>query len=186
MVASKFTSNRPFKFGASDKREFIVDPSEVSQVFINDVNANPVFLGRAKAGSSLSDEVWQIRKVTYDTNQGVTRIEWPQNDQSNASTDYEFAWSSVSALSVTAVTKASPAVVTVSSVGTIANGDKVLFLGVGGMTELNFDGSNIYTVANLDGGAKTFELSGVDSSSYTTYTSGGSVEYGEVVNYTYS
>lgn len=185
MTFSKFTTNRPLKFGQADRREFIVEDSEVSLVVINDANANPIFLGRAKAGVATSEDKWQIRKITYDTNEGVTRIQWPESS-SIASTDYEFVWSSVSNLSVTAATKASPCVVTVSSLGSLENGDKVIFQNVGGMTELDFTGSNIYTVANIDSGAKTFELSGIDSSAYTTYTSGGSVEYGEVVNYTYS
>ncbi len=69
--------------------------------------------------------------------------------------------------SITAITKANPAVVTASSHG-YSNGDDVWINDVGGMTEVN---SRKYTVANKT--TNTFELSGVDSSSYTTYTSGG-------------
>lgn len=69
--------------------------------------------------------------------------------------------------SITGITKANPAVVTAASHG-YSNGDHVWINDVGGMTELN---GRRFTVANKT--TNTFELSGVNSSSYTTYTSGG-------------
>ncbi|BAQ86428.1 putative tail tubular protein B [uncultured Mediterranean phage uvMED] len=69
--------------------------------------------------------------------------------------------------SISAITKANPAVVTAASHG-YSNGDHVWINDVGGMTELN---GRRFTVANKT--TNTFELSGVNSSSYTTYTSGG-------------
>lgn len=178
------TINRPFKFGPKDRREFIVQDSEVSMVAINNTGGCPIFLGRAKAGEPLDEAKWQIRKITYGSNDGVTRVEWPQNSESNASTNFEFIWTTVSTLTITAITQANPAVVTVSSLGTLQDGDQIVIQDVSGMTEVNFDGSNIYTVANSAG--STFELSGIDSSAYTAYSSGGTVTYGEVVNHTYS
>lgn len=71
------------------------------------------------------------------------------------------------AVNITGITKANPAVVTSNAHG-FSNGDVVVIASVGGMTELN---NRIFTVANVT--ANTFELSGVNSSSYTTYTSGG-------------
>ena len=68
---------------------------------------------------------------------------------------------------ITAITKANPAVVTATSHG-YSNGDHIWINDVGGMTEVN---GRRYTVANKT--TNTFELSGVDSSNYTTYTSGG-------------
>ena len=52
------------------------------------------------------------------------------------------------------------------------------------MVSVNFDGSNIYTVSNIAG--NDFDLQGIDTSSYAAYTTGGTVTYGEVINYTYS
>lgn len=69
--------------------------------------------------------------------------------------------------SISAITKANPAVVTATSHG-YSNGDHVWINDVVGMTEVN---ARRYTVANKT--TNTFELSGVNSSSYTTYTSGG-------------
>ncbi len=68
---------------------------------------------------------------------------------------------------ITGITKANPAVVTVSSHG-YTNGTDVWINDVGGMTEVN---GRRYTIANVT--THTFELSGVDSTNYTTYTSGG-------------
>jgi len=176
--------NRPFKWGPNDRREFIVQNSEVSLVAINDTNGNPVFIGRAKIGVALSDAKWQIRKITWDGNQSPTRVEWPQNSSGNASADYEFVWSSDSDLTITGISQANPAVVTVSSIGDLVDGDQIIIQGVTGMTEVNYDGSNIYTVANSAG--NTFELQGTDSTAYGAYSAGGTVVFGNVVNLTYS
>jgi len=75
---------------------------------------------------------------------------------------------------ITGATDADPVVVTYSGDDNYSNGDSVFFTGVAGMTELN---GNEYVVANVDTGANTFELSGVDGTTgYGTYTSGGQVE----------
>ncbi len=71
--------------------------------------------------------------------------------------------------SITAITQANPAVVTSAGHG-YANGDEVEITGVVGMTEVN---NRRFTVANA--AANTFELSGVDSTSYGAYSSGGTV-----------
>lgn len=73
---------------------------------------------------------------------------------------------------ITGISKANPGVVTYSGSDTYANGDRVIISGVVGMTEVN---GREFTVANVDTGANTFELSGVNTSSYTTYSSAGTV-----------
>lgn len=183
-MANPGITNRPQKFGHENRRELITEDSEVSLVATNDENGSPIWYGRAKAGTALSEERWQIRKLTYDSNGGITRVEWPQDSLSNASTNYEFAWSGVSDLTISGISQANPAAVTVSSIGSLANGDIIVITGVTGMTEVNFDGSNYYTVANIAGA--TFELSGINSTAYTAYVSGGSVDYGDYLQYTYS
>ncbi len=84
--------NRPFKFGARDRREFIVEDAEVALQAQNDVNGNPIFLGRAKVGTPTSEAKWQIRAIAYDGAQGVTDVTWPENNEGNPSGDYEFEW----------------------------------------------------------------------------------------------
>lgn len=76
------------------------------------------------------------------------------------------------AQNITGITKANPAVVTYDGADTYANGDKVVITGVVGMSQVN---NREFTVANVDTGANTFELSGVNSTAYDTYTSGGTV-----------
>lgn len=78
----------------------------------------------------------------------------------------------LTAQNITAITKADPAVVTYSGSDTYANADKVIITGVVGMAEVN---NREFTVANVNVGANTFELSGIDSSDYTAYVSGGTV-----------
>ena len=69
---------------------------------------------------------------------------------------------------ITGITKANPAVVSATSHG-FSNGDRVIIYEIfSGMTQPN---RNTYTVANAT--RDTFELSGTDSTSWSTYTSGG-------------
>jgi len=70
---------------------------------------------------------------------------------------------------ITGITKANPGVVTSNAHG-LTNGDRVLITGVLGMVEVN---NREFTVAGAT--ANTFQLSGVNTSSYTTYASGGTV-----------
>lgn len=73
---------------------------------------------------------------------------------------------------ITDVSQANPGVVTYSGSDEFADDDVVRISGVVGMTELN---GNDYTVASLDTGANTFELSGTNTSGFTAYSSGGKV-----------
>lgn len=74
--------------------------------------------------------------------------------------------------SITAISQANPAVVTYAGADTYANGDRVAVTSVSGMTQVN---NREFTVANVNAGANTFELSGVNSTGYDAYTSGGTV-----------
>lgn len=78
----------------------------------------------------------------------------------------------LTAQGVTGITNANPAVLTYSGADTYANGDRVIAASAVGMTQVN---NREFTVANVNAGANTFELQGVDSSAYGTYTSGGTV-----------
>jgi len=72
---------------------------------------------------------------------------------------------------ITGVSKANPAVVTCTN--TLVNGDIITISGVVGMIQLN---TNRYVVTNVTGSNFTlYDLFGnpVDSTGYTTYTSGG-------------
>lgn len=73
---------------------------------------------------------------------------------------------------ITGISRANPAVVTYDGADAYANGDRIIITGVVGMVEVN---NREFTVANVNAGANTFELSGVDSSAYTAWASGGTV-----------
>lgn len=86
------------------------------------------------------------------------------------------SWATTQA-SITGISKANPGVVTVSAVGNLAEGDTVTISNVVGMIQVN---TNRYIVTNFNSGAKTFQLydlfgNPVNTSSYTTYSSGGIV-----------
>lgn len=77
-------------------------------------------------------------------------------------------------LTITGVSQASPGVVTYTGTDP-ANGQEVYIDGVVGMTQLN---GRYFTVANVNTGANTFELTdvfgaNVDTTGYTAYSSGG-------------
>lgn len=78
-------------------------------------------------------------------------------------------------VSISAATKADPCVITAANHG-LSNGDRILISGVVGMTQLN---GNYYVVADVT--TNTFSLTDdddsdeVNSTSYTTYVSGGQI-----------
>lgn len=73
---------------------------------------------------------------------------------------------------ITAISNSGTAIVTTSDYHTFNNGDHVIINHCGGMTEVN---NKRYTVANANAAAKTFELLGINSGTFGTYTSGGVV-----------
>jgi hypothetical protein len=76
--------------------------------------------------------------------------------------------------SVTGASKAATCVVTTSAVAHgFSNGDIVMITGVVGMTEIN---DRVYVIANVT--TYTFELSGVNSSAYGVWSSGGTITKG--------
>lgn len=72
------------------------------------------------------------------------------------------------AVSITAVTKASPGVVTYGGAVHPANGDYIAVT-ANGMHQIN---DRILRIANVNTTAKTFELEGEDTTSYDTFISG--------------
>lgn len=80
--------------------------------------------------------------------------------------------SDAAAHTITAVTKANPAVVTVSGAHNLESGDIVHISGIVGMTELN---GRHFTIADVPSGT-TFELSNEDSTNYTAWASAGTAD----------
>lgn len=84
-----------------------------------------------------------------------------------------------SAITISGITKDSPGVVTYTGTDP-SNGDYVL-LSVQGMSQLDV---RIARVANVNASANTFELEGIDTTSYDTFTSGSFqvVTFGTTLN----
>lgn len=78
-------------------------------------------------------------------------------------------------MAITGITQANPAVVTCTTVPTtLATGDIVYIKSVAGMTQVNQLYFTVGTVVTGAGG--TFQLSGVNSTGYGAYTSGGTAQ----------
>jgi hypothetical protein len=99
----------------------------------------------------------------------VTQLPGPQG-MVNQNQAFNFpAFTLGTVLSVSAITQAKPAVVTVSG-GTPNVGDPVYLTGIGGMTQIS---ERMFIVQAVAGSAVT--LAATDSSAYSAFTSGGSM-----------
>lgn len=79
---------------------------------------------------------------------------------------------------ITAITKADPAVVSSTSHGNVTGDVVKMTIDSGSMYELN---GNLYVVDNEAAG--TYELSGVDSTDYTTFAAGSPFDYAQKVTF---
>lgn len=86
------------------------------------------------------------------------------------------SWQSGSSKTITGISKGSNTTVTSANHG-FQNGDVVYISGVNGMTQVN---GSYYTVSNR--ATNTFRLSGVSSSSWNNYSSGGTIRKCRVSN----
>lgn len=75
------------------------------------------------------------------------------------------------ALVITAISKANPAVVSYTGTDP-TNGDYAILPDVAGMVELK---NRVFRIANVNGAGNTFELEGENSTNYTTFISGTAV-----------
>jgi len=86
------TNNRPT--GKLDPQGQLAQDSFLDEAFLGDYlsGTNLIYKGYARVGSLTSAPVWQIAFITYDGNNNVLSIQWPQNASGNATNDYEFIW----------------------------------------------------------------------------------------------
>ena len=146
--------------------------------------------GKVESVASIAqpDEEDQIAVVVNRTINGVSQryFEYfmPQelfSDLSNAFFVHcGLQWKGSGPFDITGIGNGSPCVVTAPG-HNFSNGQKVQIAGVTGMVDpvnqqsINQDKTEYYTVANSDTGAGTFELSGMDTSTWSAYVSGGTV-----------
>lgn len=109
------------------------------------------------------------RTINSQTKRYVERLE---KRESIVAEDAFYVDSGLSYTGLTAVitgaTQTNPVVITTLTNHGYTNGESVRIEDVVGMTELN---DNVYTVANV--AANTFELSGIDGTAFTAYSTGG-------------
>ena len=74
------------------------------------------------------------------------------------------------AAAITGITNSSPTIVTAPAHG-FSNGMQVMISGVQGMTQINQDATEAYTIAGV--AANTFQLVGMDSTGFGVYSGGG-------------
>jgi len=131
------------------------------------------YVAYARPSAAESDAAWMISENTYDTAGDLVQKKFAVSSSGEVA-DFNQVYDSSSAISISAISKANPGQVTTSAAHGLVNGDLVEIVSVAGMTEVNSDGygGTIYTVTKVDSTKFTI---GVDTSGYTTYTSGGSV-----------
>lgn len=81
---------------------------------------------------------------------------------------------------IQSISKAAPCVITTTQDHNLPVGWRFRVTGVSGMKEINSSSDNYYTCT--DATSDTVEINQVNSTQYTTYTSGGIVEYNQPVD----
>jgi len=84
---TKFIEDKTGKVAVRTYDTALIEINKPYSQLIEYVNSNPVYMGSAEPGSLVSEAKWQIRKLTYDTNDNVTSILW-----AGGVTDFIFAW----------------------------------------------------------------------------------------------
>ena len=112
----------------------------------------------------------QPAKINYKIYQGSTFQE-------------TFRWESETKVYVpiTSIAKSAPCVVTTTTPHNLPVGWRFRVVGAGGMKEINSVGDDAYYLSTLTPTTTTVEINQVNSLAYTTYTSGGVVEFNQPV-----
>lgn len=57
-----------------------------------DVSNNLIYAGTARPGAGEDEAKWQIKKLTYDVNNNLTEMKYPQDADGNPRSDFDFVW----------------------------------------------------------------------------------------------
>ena len=124
-----------------------------------------------KAAGALAEGEFRIDATQADgTPSNVSRL-YNRTVRIDGNTKVKWNISVPAALTITGISQANPAVVTVADTSTLTTGEEIYISGVVGMTEVN-DANFTITVIN----STTFSLDSTDATGYTAYTSGGTVD----------
>jgi len=145
--------------GATNTRLWTFTPA----ITTNDLKTATLFWGDRNV------QMWEANYATID--ELTITADASGTDGSTVSVSGHAQFQTYETFSITGISKANPGVVTTSAAHGLLAGEKVRLVDVGGMVEVN---DTIFTVTSPSG--SNFSLSGVNTTSYTTYTSGGTVE----------
>lgn len=92
-IQQPYTKNRPM---ARKDAQGNVIPGSFSDMAFRGAytGTNLIYRGFARPGSAEGSLVWQIALCAYDGSNNLTSITWPEDANGNASTEYEFSWTS--------------------------------------------------------------------------------------------
>jgi hypothetical protein len=80
---------------------------------------------------------------------------------------------------IQSIAKAAPCIITTQQTHSLPIGWRFRIVGAGGMKEINSQGDDFYLSTQTT--STTIEINAINSLNYTTYTSGGVVEYNQPV-----
>lgn len=130
---------------------------------------------KAVSGASMTGAINSINKtytITATTPLSRGGFTVVGNTPSQSLTDNGLGYFLFSTVNLSAITQASPVLVTTSTNHGYTTGDQVVITNAGGMTQINSPLAYTITVTGL----ATFTLNGVDSTLYSAFTSGGTVQ----------
>lgn len=148
------------------------------------------YIAYARVGAAVSAAAWRIEEVLEDASGNVMSIKHARTG-SNAISKFDQIFDASSALTPSAITKAANGQITTSAAHGLSNGDKVEMVDIGGMVELNSDttvdatgdGAIVATITVVDPTNFTIDI---NTTGYTTFTSGGSIYPKTVFGLTYA
>lgn len=114
---------------------------------------------------------------------GMTVIFRPDADGSRAEVVFEYGDMTLPAVAIASITKANPGVVTTKTPHGRVTGQPLQIRGAGGMTQINTVLNAIVNITPTVLSPTTFSL-GIDTSAFTAYTSGGTLQAGNLGAYT--
>lgn len=174
-------STRPLQF--KDAQGFIIpfNPSDAKTIvaYVSDLYR---YYGMARPGTAVTTAAWRISRETVNTSGNTVAIDWV-----NGNNDFINVWNSGTTLAITGASQANPCVISVASTATLTTGDIVYIASVAGMVQLN---GNHYKITKLN--ATTFSLqdpdndANINSTAFTAWSSGGTVNKVEYANYSFS
>jgi len=168
---------RPIQYVDSKGHVIPYNPSDNTSkvVYLSDLYR---IYGSTRPGTAVTIAGWRISKETVDTSGNTTDIQYYDGDN-----DFNKVWNSGTTLVISGATKANPCVVTVSATATLTSNDIVLISSVAGMVELN---NHHYLITVIDGTTLSLQDpdndANINSSGFTTYTSGGTTNKTEYSN----